>query len=161
MQKKFFIGCFLAVGLSINSFAMQNKKWVEELIIKDDKIVMIRDGGVQKDYFFHIDKIAFIEKDSKSVSKKYIIGLEGGKLITIYNLDNYRKLMKIFLNMSDYNNISNKQAKQTNKTPVVVGSGNNKPYVSNSDMEEKEIEKMNINSQEKIIALDPLDIQEH
>lgn len=160
MQKKFFIGCFLAVGLSINSFAMPNKKWVEELIIKDDKIVMIRDGGVQKDYFFHIDKIAFIEKDSKSISKKYIIGLEGGKLITIYNLDNYRKLMKIFLNMSDYNNISNKQVKQSNKTPV-VGSGNNKPYVSNSDMEEKEIEKMNINSQEKIIALDPLDIQEH
>ena len=117
----------------------------EELIIKDEKIVMFRDSSVKKDYFFYIDKIAFIEKDSTKIGTRYNIVLLNGKTINIYKKENYKELMSVFLNM---------QKKKIQTSPVP------KTKQNNSLKEEEIIEDINIKNMEKIIALDPLDIKE-
>jgi len=118
---------------------------VEELIIKDEKIVMIRDGSIKKDYFFYIDKIAFIEKDNTKIGTRYNIHLLNGKIINISKKENYKELITVFLNM---------EKKKINTPPI------QKTKINNTPKEEEVINDMNIKNMEKIIALDPLDIKE-
>lgn len=164
MKKLIFIMVLIQISIHSTLFAMQpGVKIVEELIV-DNKMVMIRDTNA-KDHFFFIDNIVYIEKDNKA--KKYTIGLTNGKIITLYKLDNYRKIMKTFFNMKDYSNnknsniAKNQSGKQINGNNPSVVNSKGTPYVSNSANEQREIDKMNIGSQEQIIALDPLDIIEH
>lgn len=141
----------LSMFCSNSLFANQNNT-IEELIIKDEKIVMIRDSSTKRDYFFHMDKISYIEKDTKSMPPKYVISLNNGKNITIYKKDNYRKLITIFLDM--------KKAPENDRGKTV----NDKKEIKKDSYpysEKNEIDNMNISNSEKIIALDPLDIKEY
>lgn len=146
---------FVLFILGTTSFAaMENNKVVEELIVKDGKMVMIREGtGTSpKDYFFNLDKIAYVEKDTTKINTRFNIVLVNGKTITLFSKENYKKLMTTFLDMKKpiVNTPVEKKEIVEKKTTTTI----------NSAQEQKEIDSMNIGNMEKIIALDPMDIKE-
>lgn len=144
-----------ALGASFNGSTM------EELIIKEsEKIVLIREGSSKKDYFFHLDSIAYIEKDYTKVSLRFNIVLQNGKSISIYKKENYSKLLTSFFALKkETQKLENTQASVPNlKTPNIIPP--QVPYKANLQKEQQEIESLKTNNSEKIISLDPLDIKE-
>lgn len=153
LLKKSIICFCLSSGLLANNLG--NMSNIEELIVKDKKIVMIREGSGQKDYFFHIDKISFIQKDISKVSTRFIITLINGEKVILYKKENYKKIMQVFLDWQQP--IQPIQPIQTNTKQII--SNNNKQPVNMAEMEKKEIKDMDISKMEKIIALEPTDIK--
>lgn len=156
MYSSGFASSNASFGGNQNTTTNQMAKTVEELVIKDGKLVMIRDG--YKDYFFQLDKISFIRKDVSKATPKFTIALVDGEKIDLYKKENYAKIMTIFLNMKKPLVDTTK-----NSNPTTIPNQEyikKAPNVNIEAEEKKEIEKMNITNTEKIIALDPMDIKE-